>query len=300
MKSGSPCKRGTGIVEKLIATVALLITIVAMVVIIRLPNDYFIKVSEAKVEGRQLSDATAQEMKATMTSSKPISSTKVPSAEEARVENRSIYMASAALEVTTKAIKEEAKIGYKTEVINTFALKKGESKVIRKGQEGLKEVNKKLTYKGETLKDTEVTSKKTVKKPVSQVVLEGTDSAAPVFMTPASGRYSSYYGERWNRMHKGVDIAAPIGTPIKAAEGGEITFSGTKGGFGKCIIVKHKNGYETVYGHISKLIGKTGDKVNKGEVIAEVGNTGRSTGPHLHFEVKVNGKNTDPMNYLKK
>lgn len=300
MKSGSPRKRGTGKVEKLIATVSLLITITAMVIIVKLPQDYFPENEVAKKNVRYSFLESKKDEETKETSSKPLFDIKVPSTNEAKLESRAIYKETAFLEVTTKDVKEKSKINYKTEVIKTFALKEGQSKVIRKGQDGLSEINKSITYKGETLKSTEVTSKKTVKKPVNQVLLKGVDSAVPVFMVPSSGRYSSYYGERWNKMHKGVDIAAPIGTAIKAAEGGKVTFSGVKGSYGNCIIVKHKNGYETVYGHISKLISKVGDTVNKGDIIAEVGNTGRSTGPHLHFEVKKNGTHADPMTYLKK
>jgi murein DD-endopeptidase MepM/ murein hydrolase activator NlpD len=101
------------------------------------------------------------------------------------------------------------------------------------------------------------------------------------------------------KAHTGIDYGAPMGTPIFATANGKVTFSGRKGGYGKLIIVKHPNGYQTYYGHCSKLKKKRGENVNQGEVIALVGSTGISTGPHVHYEVRVNGKPINP-NTVKK
>jgi murein DD-endopeptidase MepM/ murein hydrolase activator NlpD len=99
-------------------------------------------------------------------------------------------------------------------------------------------------------------------------------------------------------MHKGIDLSARPGTRIFAAAPGVVTWSGWKGGYGYCIIIDHKNGMSTLYGHCSKLVADVGDYVRAGEYIAEVGSTGASTGPHLHFEVHRNGVAVDPMPYL--
>ena len=122
-------------------------------------------------------------------------------------------------------------------------------------------------------------------------------------VNPISGNITSRYGARESirdHTHKGLDIAAKTGTPIKAAAGGTIEYSGTMGGYGKLVIINHGNGIQTYYGHCSKLNVKVGETVEAGDVIAEVGSTGNSTGPHLHLEIRQNGKYVNPANYLYK
>lgn len=118
------------------------------------------------------------------------------------------------------------------------------------------------------------------------------------FIWPARGKLSSKFGRRWGRNHEGIDIAAPTGTPIFAAEAGRVTFAGRQGGYGKVVIVKHAGRYKTLYAHASKLVVRTGQFVERGQKIAEVGSTGRSTAPHLHFEVVRAGTKQNPMGYL--
>lgn len=117
---------------------------------------------------------------------------------------------------------------------------------------------------------------------------------------PVSGVVTSRYGQRWGRGHKGIDIGAPKGTAIKAAAGGTVTVSsyGYNGGYGNYVIVSHGNGIQTVYGHCTALKVSVGQKVSQGQVIATVGSTGRSTGNHLHLEIRVNGVAQNPQNYL--
>lgn len=123
-------------------------------------------------------------------------------------------------------------------------------------------------------------------------------------LTPASGRITSPYGyrispiNRRKEFHSGIDIANKTNTDIKAAGGGIVTFAGYNGGYGRMVIISHGYGYTSVYAHNSKLQVKVGDKVSKGDVIAKMGSTGRSTGPHLHFEVHKNGKPIDPKSVL--
>lgn len=117
---------------------------------------------------------------------------------------------------------------------------------------------------------------------------------------PVSGTVTSRFGSRWGSTHKGIDIGAPKGTPIKAAAGGTVTVAqyGYSGGYGNYVIISHGNGVQTVYGHCNTLNVKVGQKVSQGEVIATVGNTGRSTGNHLHLEIRINGVAQNPQNYL--
>ena len=118
---------------------------------------------------------------------------------------------------------------------------------------------------------------------------------------PISGIITSRFGHVSSRRvskHTGLDIAAATGTKIKAAAGGTVTFSGYKGSFGYMVVINHGNGIETYYAHCSKLYVSAGQKVNQGDVIAAVGNTGNSTGPHLHLEIRINGVAYNPQNYL--
>ena len=118
---------------------------------------------------------------------------------------------------------------------------------------------------------------------------------------PMSGTITSRFGAVSSRRvskHTGLDIAAATGTKIKACAGGTVTFSGYKGSYGYMVVVNHGNGVETYYGHCSKLYVKAGQQVNQGDVIAAVGNTGNSTGPHLHLEIRLNGVAYNPQNYL--
>lgn len=118
------------------------------------------------------------------------------------------------------------------------------------------------------------------------------------FAWPVRGKLSSKFGRRWGRNHEGIDISAPTGTAIFAAEAGRVTFAGRKGGYGKAVIVKHAGRYKTLYAHASKLVVRTGQFVERGQKIAEVGSTGRSTAPHLHFEVVRGGTKQNPLGYL--
>lgn len=130
---------------------------------------------------------------------------------------------------------------------------------------------------------------------------------------PTLGKVSSFYGTREDPFHghkanhMGLDIAADAGTPIYAMQEGIVSFSGKKGGYGNCVKIDHffylvpeLPQVTTLYGHMSKIYVKEGELVRRGQVIGLIGSTGRSTGPHLHYEVFYKGKNIDPVEYLKK
>ncbi|PPB81734.1 murein DD-endopeptidase MepM/ murein hydrolase activator NlpD [Albidovulum inexpectatum] len=129
-----------------------------------------------------------------------------------------------------------------------------------------------------------------------RLAVEKTPLTIPV---RGSYRYTSGFGRRWGRMHEGVDLAGPIGTPIQAPADGVVVFAGRQSGYGNLIKIRHEFGIETRYGHLSRIRVKVGQKVSRGEVIGDMGNTGRSTGPHLHYEVRVNGKPVNPMTFIK-
>ncbi|MEX2253304.1 MAG: peptidoglycan DD-metalloendopeptidase family protein [Thermoleophilaceae bacterium] len=115
---------------------------------------------------------------------------------------------------------------------------------------------------------------------------------------PTNGTFTSPFGSRWGRLHAGVDIAAPTGTAIRAAAAGRVVMAGMSGGYGNYTCIQHGGALSTCYGHQSRIGVSSGQSVSSGQVIGAVGNTGNSTGPHLHFETRINGSPVDPMGYL--
>jgi murein DD-endopeptidase MepM/ murein hydrolase activator NlpD len=125
----------------------------------------------------------------------------------------------------------------------------------------------------------------------------GTPSASGLIW-PVSGPVTSPFGWRWGRMHEGIDIGVPYGTPIHAAAAGTVIYCGWESGYGNLTAIDHGGNLATAYGHQSSIAVSCGQHVNQGDVIGYVGSTGHSTGPHLHFEVRINGSAVDPMGYL--
>jgi Peptidase family M23 len=119
------------------------------------------------------------------------------------------------------------------------------------------------------------------------------------FIWPAEGTITSKFGRRWGRMHKGIDIAGPVGTPINAAADGTVVVAGWKSGYGNLVEIRHGDGTITRYGHNSQLSVSVGQTVRQGQQVARMGNTGHSTGSHLHFEIRPSGGNAvNPMAHL--
>lgn len=147
---------------------------------------------------------------------------------------------------------------------------------------------------------------KTVNSSSTYVAASGYNSSSNVvnlgisLIRPVSGTVTSRFGSRWGSTHKGIDIGAAKGTTIVAAASGTVTYSeyGYGGGYGNYLIISHGNGIQTLYGHCTSLLVSTGTYVSQGQAIATVGNTGRSTGNHLHLEIRVNGVAQNPQNYL--
>lgn len=125
-----------------------------------------------------------------------------------------------------------------------------------------------------------------------------TAPSAAGLVWPLSGPVTSGFGIRWGRMHEGIDIGVPTGTPIRAAKGGTVIMASYNGGYGNYTCVDHGGGLSTCYAHQAGFAVSTGQRVSRGQVIGYSGNTGSSTGPHLHFEVRINGAAQDPMAYL--
>lgn len=178
-------------------------------------------------------------------------------------------------------------------------------KCIVKGQNGVREVVQQVTEINGVQVACDVLYSTVVKEPVDAVYVVGTKKPSKVgsgtFAWPVPGvrTISSPYGYRWGRLHRGVDISTSgiYGRTVVAADSGTVTVKNSATGYGLHIIISHGNGYSTCYAHLSAVNVSSGDVVAKGQAIAKVGNSGSSTGPHLHFEIRKNNVANNPMNY---
>ncbi len=199
--------------------------------------------------------------------------------------------------------KEE--IPYETEEIKNNSEYKTHKKVITEGSIGEKEITDEITYINGEETDRKIIGETITKEPVKEKIEIGTLESPPkkatgIFKMPIGGVLTSGFGSRWGTTHKGIDLGAPAGTPVHAADGGVVTFAGwNNGGYGYLVRISHENGLETYYAHNSRVAVSAGDRVYQGQVISYVGSTGDSTGNHLHFEVRDGGVAHNPFNYLK-
>ncbi|HHY81601.1 MAG TPA: peptidoglycan DD-metalloendopeptidase family protein [Clostridiales bacterium] len=216
--------------------------------------------------------------------------------------------------VTTELIDYEKSIPYETETKKDDSMYTTQTKVLQKGEEGLKKVEARVYKVNGKETRREVISETVIKEPVNKIVAQGTKKA-PSYSSrgsssssgggsgrlawPIKGTITSRFGTRWGRLHKGIDIANKKGTPIYAAESGKVIFSGWQGGYGNLVQIDHGGGMVTFYAHMSKRAVSVGATVSRGQLIGYVGSTGNSTGPHLHFEVRINDSPKNPLNYLK-
>ncbi len=174
------------------------------------------------------------------------------------------------------------------------------------GEAGSKEVTVRIARLNGVETSREVVNTEVSREPKTQVVVRGTkavgDMGTGSLAWPLdAGQITSYFGWRSGRMHTGVDIGAPTGTPIRAADSGTVVYAGTLGGYGLTIQIDHGGGkMVTLYGHNSANLVSVGTVVEKGQVIAKVGRTGRASGPHVHFEVRINGVAVDPLSMYPK
>ncbi len=197
----------------------------------------------------------------------------------------------------------ESEIPFSTEEVKDDTMYEGNFRVDVEGVDGIQKTTKKVVRINGALQEETVLSEETLVQPVSKVVRTGTKErpagvGTGTFLQPYNGVLTSRFGSRWSRQHTGIDISGPVGSDIVAADDGVVTFAGWESGYGYMIKIDHNNGYETYYAHCSQLYAQAGDYVAKGDLIAALGNTGRSTGPHVHFEVRQNGTPTDPLNYV--
>ena len=209
--------------------------------------------------------------------------------------------------VATQMEYYQADIPYEIEYVDDNTMWEGDTKVLSKGVYGTADVVAQVTYQGVEEIERIIESETVLTEPVTEIQARGTlerPSWAPTgtFGWPTSGSITSDYGYRYifggSDFHGGIDIANKKGTNIYAADGGVVTHAGWMSSYGYLIIIDHQNGYTTYYGHNSELLVSEGDKVYKGQHIAEMGATGRVTGTHCHFEVRYNGERQDPMDYL--
>ncbi len=212
---------------------------------------------------------------------------------------------------TVSKYTDEINVAFSTKTVKTSRQVIGYSKVTTKGEKGLtKETAVVETVNGKETAKT-VLSTEVVKKPVTQVVLKGTatpmatateraKASSAGFICPMNRgsikKISAYWGD--GRGHKGIDMAGDIGVAIFASKAGKVVSAGYSGNYGYCVVIDHGNGYQTRYAHASALCVKTGATVSQGQQIARLGNTGRSTGPHLHFEILKNGSQINPSPYI--
>lgn len=196
-------------------------------------------------------------------------------------------------------------IEHKVEEQKSTDIYEGMTETQQAGSDGLSEITARVTLQNGKKVEEEALVTTVKEEPVTEVVLVGTKERPP---TVGSGKYiwplkdsftqSSGFGSRWGRQHKGIDLAVSVGTTVYAADGGTVVEAQYSGSYGNVVMIDHQNGQETRYAHNSKLLVKKGDKVYQGQPIAKSGNTGRSTGPHVHFEIRFNGEPRNPLNYL--
>ena len=173
-----------------------------------------------------------------------------------------------------------------------------EEVVHEEGTVGHRERNDIVVYQNGMEISREMVHENIITESKAAVIEQGT-VIPPTYIKPlAGGRFTSGFGRRWGRMHKGTDWACPVGTTVYASCAGTVIQASYSGGYGNCVVISHADGRTTRYAHNSKLLVKTGQHVEQGEAVALSGNTGRSTGPHVHFELYVNGAAVDPLDYI--
>ncbi len=198
---------------------------------------------------------------------------------------------------------ESKVLPFETKTVDDNTLYIGDTITQTEGKNGTAEISHRTVYENGLQQSSLVTSEQVTLKPVNQVIKVGTKFKEVLktgLFYPLNGPLSSPFGSRWGRMHEGIDIAVSEGTPVKAAECGVVSYvSENAGGYGKFVKINHGHGVETSYAHLSQINVSEGDTVSAETVIALSGNTGRSTGPHLHFEITENDTPVDPLKYLK-
>lgn len=207
--------------------------------------------------------------------------------------------------IVTSKITAQEEIPFPVEEREDSSLYKGQYRVVQKGKPGKKEVTYEVTYQNGIEKGRLVLEEEILSEPTPQIVAKGSrlllasrSGASGRLGWPAAGPVVSPFGYRGRDFHAGIDIAAGTGAPVAAAESGRVVRAGWYGGYGKCVDISHGSGVITRYAHLSSVAVRVGEQVARGQLIGRVGATGNATGPHLHFEVIVNGQPLNPVNFL--
>lgn len=203
----------------------------------------------------------------------------------------------------TKLVSYTEEIPYDTIRQKDNTLAEDTVEVVQEGVAGQEEIQSRVVLINGVEESEEILSRTVLSEATDKIISVGTKVTgvgSGKLRNPVPGApVTSGYKYRWGRMHKGIDLGVSIGTPVHAADSGKVIVSTySQSGYGYYIIIDHGNGMKTLYGHNSKLVANVGDTVSQGQVIAYSGNTGRSTGPHCHFEVMINNANVDPANYI--
>lgn len=197
----------------------------------------------------------------------------------------------------------EQVVQHTTVLKSSNELSSGVNKVSIEGIDGRKKITTEIISLNNNIVSERILKAETTTPMQSKEIYVGTNKPTILGVTnmnsPSRGNISSSFGQRWGRMHKGIDIAANHGATINAALDGSVTYAGWQDGYGYVIKLDHSDNVETIYAHCSAITVKMGEVVNQGEKIGEVGSTGNSTGPHLHFEVRENGEPKNPEKYIK-
>ncbi len=204
---------------------------------------------------------------------------------------------------TVEYMEYTEEIDFETEYNDTDSLYEGDRKITQQGDAGEKKITGYIVKENGRQVDRKIEEEKILSEPVTRIVARGTAKrpttvASGSFSSPTRGRLTSGFGTRWGRMHNGIDVAGPTGTPVNSADAGSVEFAGYRGSYGNLVIINHENGYQTYYAHLNAINVSRGDRVVKGGRIGSMGSTGRSTGPHLHFEVRRNGQPVNPLNFV--
>ena len=204
---------------------------------------------------------------------------------------------------TTLKTEYKAAVPYKTIETEDSTMYKGSVKTVTEGVTGESLICDEVIYINGEESERRTISEKTVTEAIDERVLTGVleppaGYGTGTFDVPVTGRFTSGFGQRWGRLHGGVDLAAAAGTQIKAADSGTVSFVGESGSYGLLVKLDHGNGYVTYYAHCSGFLVNEGDIVQKGVPIALVGSTGNSTGPHCHFEIRYNNEQLDPTEFM--
>ncbi|GHV17587.1 metalloendopeptidase [Clostridia bacterium] len=219
-----------------------------------------------------------------------------------------IVKTQSVIRVQTQAVeKYNREIDYEIATSNDNTLAKGQTAIVKKGVAGLAQVVATVIRVNGEEQERIPISETIIRVAQAETIKIGTKeggttvaSSGGTFIRPASGTITSRFGTRWGgEQHTGIDIGATYGASIRAAVGGKVILAGWNGNYGLSVRVDSGNGLVEIYGHASEILVKEGQMVQKGDVIARVGNTGRSTGTHLHFEIRKNGTPVDPTAYVK-